>query len=199
MVQGITIPPPEEAQGFVSKTLLDTVLVSESRSRPAAGTRFCGVQFTLSVQVKGLAALCKEKPADPVRWLAVWLLTNNPAKPAVLSQDGTVVDVASVRTWHMNRRYKQLAARCSRVALVMQAPAPKILEPSARLRVQADSAELVTPGRCGHVACGSEYMHCGLPGVWSSDWYCVVQKRDRQSRQVPLNRTWPPAPPSLRL
>jgi hypothetical protein len=56
------------------------------------------------VQVKGLAALCKEKPADPVRWLAVWLLTNNPAKPAVLRADGTIVDVASVRI-HMVLRY----------------------------------------------------------------------------------------------
>eukprot|EP00727_Mastigamoeba_balamuthi_P009054 m51a1_g4771 putative ura6p (402) ;mRNA; r:21801-23301 len=33
--------------------------------------------------VKGLTALCKEKPAEPVVYLANWLLEHNPAKPAV--------------------------------------------------------------------------------------------------------------------
>uniref|UniRef100_A0ABI7YQN7 NME/NM23 family member 5 n=1 Tax=Felis catus TaxID=9685 RepID=A0ABI7YQN7_FELCA len=31
--------------------------------------------------LKGLTALCKEKPADPFIWLADWLLKNNPNKP----------------------------------------------------------------------------------------------------------------------
>ena len=32
---------------------------------------------------KGLTALSKAKPADPVTWLADWLLENNPNKPKV--------------------------------------------------------------------------------------------------------------------
>ena len=40
MVMGMSIPPPEEAQSFVSKTLLDTVLVSQKPSHsPASGSR----------------------------------------------------------------------------------------------------------------------------------------------------------------
>ncbi|XP_064594404.1 nucleoside diphosphate kinase homolog 5-like [Liolophura sinensis] len=33
--------------------------------------------------LKGLTQLCKEKPGDPVLWLADWLLENNPNKPQV--------------------------------------------------------------------------------------------------------------------
>ncbi|XP_074647513.1 nucleoside diphosphate kinase homolog 5-like [Tubulanus polymorphus] len=33
--------------------------------------------------LKGLTNLCKQKPADPVIWLADWLLENNPNKPKV--------------------------------------------------------------------------------------------------------------------
>jgi len=31
----------------------------------------------------GLAALCKEKPEEPIKWLAHWLLENNPNQPRV--------------------------------------------------------------------------------------------------------------------
>jgi len=31
--------------------------------------------------LKGLTELCKQKPADPMIWLADWLLANNPYKP----------------------------------------------------------------------------------------------------------------------
>ncbi|XP_037089855.1 nucleoside diphosphate kinase homolog 5-like [Pollicipes pollicipes] len=31
--------------------------------------------------VKGLTQLCQTKPADPITWLADWLLVNNPYKP----------------------------------------------------------------------------------------------------------------------
>lgn len=31
--------------------------------------------------LKGLTVLCKEKPEDPVRHLAYWLIDNNPYKP----------------------------------------------------------------------------------------------------------------------
>jgi nucleoside diphosphate kinase homolog 5 len=33
--------------------------------------------------IKGLTELCKQKPADPVLWLADWLIANNPNKPKV--------------------------------------------------------------------------------------------------------------------
>ncbi|KAL5018787.1 hypothetical protein ScPMuIL_004509 [Solemya velum] len=33
--------------------------------------------------LKGLTSLCKQKPADPVMWLADWLLENNPNKPQI--------------------------------------------------------------------------------------------------------------------
>lgn len=33
--------------------------------------------------LKGLASLCKEKPEDPLSYLADWLLANNPYKPLV--------------------------------------------------------------------------------------------------------------------
>lgn len=33
--------------------------------------------------LKGLTELCKQKPLDPVVWLADWLLENNPNKPRV--------------------------------------------------------------------------------------------------------------------
>ena len=31
---------------------------------------------------KGLAALCKARPADPATWLAEWLIANKPTPPA---------------------------------------------------------------------------------------------------------------------
>ena len=31
--------------------------------------------------LKGLTVLCKEKPQDPIRYLANWLIENNPYKP----------------------------------------------------------------------------------------------------------------------
>ena len=35
------------------------------------------------VLIQGLTYLCKEKPEEPILWLADWLLTNNPNKPQV--------------------------------------------------------------------------------------------------------------------
>jgi hypothetical protein len=38
--------------------------------------------------LKGLTVLCKEKPEDPIRYLANWLIENNPYKPrAVVPPD----------------------------------------------------------------------------------------------------------------
>ncbi|XP_070545180.1 nucleoside diphosphate kinase homolog 5-like [Ptychodera flava] len=33
--------------------------------------------------LKGLTELCKQKPEDPVKWLADWLIANNPNKPRI--------------------------------------------------------------------------------------------------------------------
>eukprot|EP00054_Salpingoeca_dolichothecata_P012255 m.68020 g.68020 ORF g.68020 m.68020 type:complete len:96 (-) comp19858_c0_seq1:22-309(-) len=34
-----------------------------------------------------LTALCKEKPDNPLEWLADWLINNNPNKPRVVEPD----------------------------------------------------------------------------------------------------------------
>ena len=39
----------------------------------------------------GLTQLCKEKPLDPVIWLADWLLSNNPNKPKVNKSSPKVI------------------------------------------------------------------------------------------------------------
>ncbi|ESO99615.1 hypothetical protein LOTGIDRAFT_226200 [Lottia gigantea] len=36
--------------------------------------------------LKGLTSLCKQKPQDPLVWLADWLIENNPNKPRVINQ-----------------------------------------------------------------------------------------------------------------
>lgn len=33
--------------------------------------------------IKGLTELCKTKPAEPIKWLATWLLANNPNQPRI--------------------------------------------------------------------------------------------------------------------
>lgn len=40
--------------------------------------------------LKGLTELCKMKPADPIIWLADWLVVNNPNKPRVQEEGYTV-------------------------------------------------------------------------------------------------------------
>eukprot|EP01137_Pigoraptor_chileana_P010840 Opistho-2@4133 len=37
--------------------------------------------------LQGLTELCKKKPADPLTWLAQWLLRNNPNKPQVVEPE----------------------------------------------------------------------------------------------------------------
>ena len=51
---------------------------------PEAGREFitAAVQPTL---VQALTALCKQKPADPLLWLADWLQQHNPSAPSVLA------------------------------------------------------------------------------------------------------------------
>lgn len=40
----------------------------------------------------GLTALCKQKPGDPITWLADWLMENNPNKPQV--KDPVIITLA---------------------------------------------------------------------------------------------------------
>lgn len=41
--------------------------------------------------LKGLTALCKKKPEQPILWLADWLISNNPNKP-VIQEEGYRVE-----------------------------------------------------------------------------------------------------------
>lgn len=36
-----------------------------------------------TILIQALTQLAKEKPKDPVQWLATWLLNNNPNKPKI--------------------------------------------------------------------------------------------------------------------
>jgi adenylate kinase len=70
--------------GFFFPRLVAEVLRSQG---PPAGTDTAAymereLQSTLT---KALTQLCKTKPPDPLRWLAMWLKTNNPNKPKVVS------------------------------------------------------------------------------------------------------------------
>eukprot|EP00961_Rhodomonas_salina_P003289 45581-Rhodomonas_salina.1 len=47
---------------------------------------------------RGLAELCQEKPAEPVRWLAHWLLANNPNKPKVVMPAGKAPPIPTKQT-----------------------------------------------------------------------------------------------------
>jgi hypothetical protein len=67
--------------GCVSDAATDTAL--GPLPAPADGRDFV-VQKVQPTLVKGLTRLCKEKPAEPVRWLAEWLVHNNPSQAAAL-------------------------------------------------------------------------------------------------------------------
>ncbi len=58
-------------------------MVVEPVVERAAVEDFLGTKVTPTL-VKGLTALCKTKPADPVVWLADWLHDHNPNAPKVL-------------------------------------------------------------------------------------------------------------------
>ncbi|XP_038651693.1 nucleoside diphosphate kinase homolog 5 [Scyliorhinus canicula] len=40
-------------------------------------------KFVNPTLLSGLTELCKQKPADPITWLADWLIANNPNKPNI--------------------------------------------------------------------------------------------------------------------
>lgn len=44
----------------------------------------------LIILAKTILKCCKVKPADPILWLANWLLTNNPYKPK-MPEDLTLI------------------------------------------------------------------------------------------------------------
>lgn len=41
---------------------------------------------------KGLTALCKQKPSEPILWLASWLLENDPNKPKVGANSTPIIE-----------------------------------------------------------------------------------------------------------
>lgn len=59
------VPPNQEAKDYLELKLNPTLL-------------------------KALTQLCKEKPIDPVTWVADWLINNNPYKPFVNSANVTL-------------------------------------------------------------------------------------------------------------
>lgn len=61
------IPSNQTASDYLGKNLNDTLL-------------------------KALTQLCKEKPKDPVIWLADWLLANNPYKPIIHTNKVTILE-----------------------------------------------------------------------------------------------------------
>ncbi|XP_013390058.1 nucleoside diphosphate kinase homolog 5 [Lingula anatina] len=65
-----------EIRFFFSDSIVEPVAVGQAAKDYLART----VNPTL---LRGLTQLCKEKPSDPVVWLADWLLQNNPNKPKV--------------------------------------------------------------------------------------------------------------------
>ncbi|PNF39884.1 Nucleoside diphosphate kinase-like protein 5 [Cryptotermes secundus] len=64
----------KEIRFFFPEMILEPLLTGEAVTDYLAES----VNPTL---LEGLAQLCKVKPADPVVWLADWLLMNNPNKP----------------------------------------------------------------------------------------------------------------------
>jgi len=43
---------------------------------------------------KGLAALCRQKPAEPILWLASWLLKNDPNRPKIGNSTPLIEEIA---------------------------------------------------------------------------------------------------------
>ncbi|KAF6035083.1 hypothetical protein EB796_006608 [Bugula neritina] len=58
--------------------------------------------------LKGLTALCKQKPEDPVVWLADWLIDNNPNKPKIADVNVTYTDEVDLIK-HLLDRYDNRA------------------------------------------------------------------------------------------
>ncbi|KAJ8015278.1 hypothetical protein DPEC_G00024460 [Dallia pectoralis] len=60
--------------------------VIEPISMGEAATDYLG-RFVSPTMLTGLTELCKQKPADPFKWLADWLVRNNPNKPNICYED----------------------------------------------------------------------------------------------------------------
>lgn len=58
-------------------------------NQPSQGNVDVAKRVMESCLKQGLVELCKEKPSDPVRWLAHWLLENNPNQPKVIASMDT--------------------------------------------------------------------------------------------------------------
>lgn len=76
----------EERGGETEKTL--EAEVSPDAGDEASGKKMSEHQAYVKKMLDGclkhgLTALCKEKPDEPIKWLAHWLLENNPNQPRV--------------------------------------------------------------------------------------------------------------------
>lgn len=66
-----------EVRFFFPNELVDPILP------PGAATDDYLQRNLSPALIKGLTELCRHKPADPLTWLAEWLLANNPNAPRV--------------------------------------------------------------------------------------------------------------------
>ena len=75
------------------------LLVDEGEAPPAYVARTMGATLT-----QGLAALCREKPSDPVTWLAEWLIANKPP-PEVKKAPGNYPRANTLLSSPSNAKY----------------------------------------------------------------------------------------------
>jgi len=69
----------------------DAIVEPLADTQQAQDYLICNVNPTL---LKGLTALCKRKPQDPLIWLSNWLLDNNPNKPKINEPEEYTVEEA---------------------------------------------------------------------------------------------------------
>lgn len=74
-----------EIRFFFSKSIIEPVPSNQSASD------YLELKLNPTL-LKALTQLCKEKPHDPVIWLADWLLANNPFKPIVHTNKVSIVE-----------------------------------------------------------------------------------------------------------
>lgn len=88
--QGAAICEPlassDVTRDYISKSINPTLLQVRALTTCCVNMRHisCVYWCCCLVTRQGLTALCKARPADPITWLAAWLLANNPNKPVVV-------------------------------------------------------------------------------------------------------------------
>merc|ERR1711871_54361 len=72
-----------EIKFFFPEAVIEPIMSGEQSQE------YCNEKINPVLQ-KGLTELCRAKPADPIMWLAQWLLDNNPAKPKVAEKPSVI-------------------------------------------------------------------------------------------------------------